>query len=89
VLLRFRADFSIDERSYRKHLCDVAAAGRGGAVDPRHNHMKAVLALLGKLPPAIVRPPQVKLPAYHIERLKQALRAARREPEPASPPAAE
>jgi 4-hydroxy-tetrahydrodipicolinate synthase len=38
--------------------------------------MKEVLALLGKLPPAVVRPPLVKLPPPEIERLKQAIAAA-------------
>jgi 4-hydroxy-tetrahydrodipicolinate synthase len=41
-----------------------------------HNRMKEVLALLGKLPPAVVRPPLVKLPASEIARLKQAITAA-------------
>ena len=41
-----------------------------------HNRMKEVLALLGKLPPAVVRPPLVKLPPLEIERLKQAIAAA-------------
>ena len=54
-----------------------------------HNRMKEVLALLGKLPPAVVRPPLVKLPAPEIERLKQAIAAAGLEREPASALAAE
>jgi 4-hydroxy-tetrahydrodipicolinate synthase len=41
-----------------------------------HNRMKEVLALLGRLPPAVVRPPLVKLPAHEIERLKQAIAAS-------------
>lgn len=41
-----------------------------------HNRMKEVLALLGKLPPAVVRPPLVKLPDAEIERLKQAIAAS-------------
>jgi 4-hydroxy-tetrahydrodipicolinate synthase len=41
-----------------------------------HNRMKEVLALLGKLPPAVVRPPLVKLPPPEIERLRQAIAAA-------------
>jgi len=50
-----------------------------------HNRMKEMLHLLGRLPPAIVRPPLVKLPAREIERLKQAIAAAglSREPQPA------
>src|SRR5712691_1825915 len=34
-----------------------------------HNRMKEALALLGRLPAAVVRPPLVKLPAREIERL--------------------
>ena len=41
-----------------------------------HNRMKEMLALIGRLPPAIVRPPLVKLPAHEIERLKQAIAAS-------------
>src|SRR5947208_15577554 len=41
-----------------------------------HNRMKEALALLGRLPAAVVRPPLVKLPAAEIERLKQAIAAA-------------
>src|SRR2546430_13343208 len=50
-----------------------------------HNRMKEMLHLLGRLPPAVVRPPLVKLPAPEIERLKQAIAAAglSREPQPA------
>lgn len=54
-----------------------------------HNRMKEVLALLGKLPPAVVRPPLVKLGAHEIERLKQAITAARLDYESASALAAE
>ena len=41
-----------------------------------HNRMKETLALLGKLPPAVVRPPLVKLPPPEILRLRQAIAAA-------------
>ena len=41
-----------------------------------HNRMKEVLALLGRLPAAVVRPPLVKLPAPELERLRQAIAAA-------------
>lgn len=41
-----------------------------------HNRMKEVLALLGRLPPAVVRPPLVKLPAAEIDRLKKAIAAS-------------
>ena len=42
-----------------------------------HNRMKEMLAMLGRLPPAVVRPPLVKLPEQEIERLRQAIAAAR------------
>jgi 4-hydroxy-tetrahydrodipicolinate synthase len=41
-----------------------------------HNRMKEVLALIGRLPAAVVRPPLVKLPAHEIERLRQAVAAS-------------
>ncbi len=41
-----------------------------------HNRMKEVLALTGKLPPAVVRPPLVKLPEREIAVLRRAVAAA-------------
>jgi 4-hydroxy-tetrahydrodipicolinate synthase len=41
-----------------------------------HNRMKEVLALLGRLPPAVVRPPLVKLPPREIAALEKAVAAA-------------
>ncbi|HEX5320822.1 MAG TPA: dihydrodipicolinate synthase family protein, partial [Stellaceae bacterium] len=41
-----------------------------------HNRMKEVLALTGKLPPAVVRPPLVKLPEAEIARLRAAIAAS-------------
>ena len=41
-----------------------------------HNRMKAALHLLGKLPPAVVRPPLCPLGEPEIARLRQALAAA-------------
>jgi 4-hydroxy-tetrahydrodipicolinate synthase len=38
-----------------------------------HNRMKEILALIGKLPPAVVRPPLLKLPPVEIARLKEAI----------------
>jgi 4-hydroxy-tetrahydrodipicolinate synthase len=38
-----------------------------------HNRMKEVLALIGKLPPAVVRPPLVKLPEREIAALRRAI----------------
>jgi 4-hydroxy-tetrahydrodipicolinate synthase len=54
-----------------------------------HNRMKEVLALLGRLPPAVVRPPLVKLGAAEIERLRRAIAAAGLAPEPPGALAAE
>ena len=54
-----------------------------------HNRMKECLVLLGRLSRAVVRPPLVKLPDAEIARLKQALAAARIEPEGALAVAAE
>jgi 4-hydroxy-tetrahydrodipicolinate synthase len=42
-----------------------------------HNRMKEALLLLGKLRCAAVRPPLVKLSGDEIQRIKQALIAAR------------
>jgi 4-hydroxy-tetrahydrodipicolinate synthase len=41
-----------------------------------HNRMKEVLALLGRLPPAVMRPPLVKLDAAEIAGLRRAIAAA-------------
>jgi 4-hydroxy-tetrahydrodipicolinate synthase len=41
-----------------------------------HNRMKEVLAMLGRMPPAVVRPPLVKLPPAEIERLRRAIAAS-------------
>src|SRR3954466_13982912 len=41
-----------------------------------HNGMKEVLALLGRMPPAVVRPPLVKLPPHEIELLRRAIAAS-------------
>jgi 4-hydroxy-tetrahydrodipicolinate synthase len=54
-----------------------------------HNRMKEVLALLGRLPPAVVRPPLVKLPEKEIERLRRATAAAGLVPEAPAAMAAE
>ncbi len=42
-----------------------------------HNRMKATLVLLGRMERAVVRPPLVKLGEAEIERLRQAIAAAR------------
>jgi 4-hydroxy-tetrahydrodipicolinate synthase len=42
-----------------------------------HNRMKEALVLLGKLPRATVRPPLVKIAAAEVERIREALIAAR------------
>ena len=54
-----------------------------------HNRMKEVLFLLGRLPPAVVRPPLVKLPAAEIERLRRAIAAAGLDRDVLTPLAAE
>lgn len=54
-----------------------------------HNRMKEVLALLGRLPPAVVRPPLVKLGTDEIDRLRRAVAAAGLAHEPAPALAAE
>jgi 4-hydroxy-tetrahydrodipicolinate synthase len=53
-----------------------------------HNRMKEALVLLGRLPRAVVRPPLVKLGSHEIERLRQAIAAARLAREGALPEAA-
>jgi dihydrodipicolinate synthase/N-acetylneuraminate lyase len=89
VLLPFKADFSIDERAYRKHLRDVVAVDGITPAVTVNGHSCEVLALLGRLPPAVVRPPLVKLPAGEICRLQQAIAEAGLAAEPASALAAE
>src|SRR3954464_15777287 len=57
-----------------------------------HNRMKEVLAMLGRMPPAVVRPPLVKLPPHEIERLRRAVAASGLDRDPtadAAPLAAE
>ncbi len=54
-----------------------------------HNRMKEVLALLGKLPPAVVRPPLLKLPEAEIARLRQAIAASGLDRDEIAPLAAE
>lgn len=54
-----------------------------------HNRMKEVLALTGKLPLAVVRPPLVKLPEAEIARLRAAIAASGIGRDEAAPLAAE
>jgi 4-hydroxy-tetrahydrodipicolinate synthase len=54
-----------------------------------HNRMKEALFLLGRLPPAVVRPPLVKLPAAEIDRLRRAIAAAGLDRDSIAPLAAE
>jgi 4-hydroxy-tetrahydrodipicolinate synthase len=63
-------------RAINDRIYPIAAAFYAPPFLDMHNRMKEVLALLGRLPPAVVRPPLVKLPAAEIERLKQAIAAA-------------
>jgi len=63
-------------RAINDRIYPIAAAFYAPPFLDMHNRMKEVLALLGKLPPAVVRPPLVKLPPAEIDRLKQAIAAA-------------
>jgi len=71
-----RADDLARARSINDRIYPLAQAFYAPPFLDMHNRMKEVLALLGRLPPAVVRPPLVKLPAAEIERLKQAIAAA-------------
>src|SRR3954447_15868466 len=65
-----RANDLARARAIADRIYPIAAAFYAPPFLDMHNRMKEVLALLGKLPPAVVRPPLVKLPAVEIERLK-------------------
>jgi 4-hydroxy-tetrahydrodipicolinate synthase len=71
-----RANDLARARAIADRIYPIAAAFYAPPFLDMHNRMKEVLALLGKLPPAVVRPPLVKLPAVEIERLKQAIAAS-------------
>jgi 4-hydroxy-tetrahydrodipicolinate synthase len=62
-------------RSINDRIYPLAQAFYAPPFLDMHNRMKEALALLGRLPAAVVRPPLVKLPAHELERLRQALAA--------------
>ena len=80
-----RADDLARARAINDRIYPLAQAFYAPPFLDMHNRMKEVLALLGRLPPAVVRPPLLKLPPHEIERLKQAIAAAGlgRAPQPA------
>jgi 4-hydroxy-tetrahydrodipicolinate synthase len=71
-----QADDLAQARAINNRIYPMAQAFYAPPFLDMHNRMKEVLALLGKLPPAVVRPPLLKLPPREIERLKQAIAAA-------------
>jgi len=71
-----RADDLARARAINDRIYPLAQAFYAPPFLDMHNRMKEVLALFGRLPPAVVRPPLVKLPAAEIERLKHAIAAA-------------
>src|SRR3954453_17400810 len=71
-----RANDLARARAIADRIYPIAAAFYAPPFLDMHNRMKEVLALLGKVPPAVVRPPLVKLPPHEIARLKQAITAA-------------
>ena len=80
-----RADDLPGARAINDRIFPVVQAFYAPPFLDMHNRMKEMLHLLGRLPPAVVRPPLVKLPAQEIERLKRAIAEAglTREPQPA------
>jgi 4-hydroxy-tetrahydrodipicolinate synthase len=71
-----RANDLARARAINDRIFPIAEAFYAPPFLDMHNRMKEVLHLLGRLPPAVVRPPLVKLPAHDIERLKLAIAAA-------------
>jgi 4-hydroxy-tetrahydrodipicolinate synthase len=71
-----RADDLARARAINDRIYPLAQAFYAPPFLDMHNRMKEVLALLGRLPPAVVRPPLVKLPESEIERLRRAIAAA-------------
>src|SRR3954471_19897196 len=71
-----RADDLARARAINDRIYPLAQAFYAPPFLDMHNRMKEVLALFGRLPPAVVRPPLVKLPPHEIARLKQAIAAA-------------
>lgn len=71
-----RANDLARARAINERIYPLAQAFYAPPFLDMHNRMKEVLALLGRLPPAVVRPPLVKLDTYEIARLEQAITAA-------------
>jgi 4-hydroxy-tetrahydrodipicolinate synthase len=71
-----RAGDLVAARAINDRIYPIAQAFYAPPFLDMHNRMKEVLHLLGKLPPAVVRPPLLKLPAHEIARLKAAIGAA-------------
>src|SRR5438874_6949976 len=71
-----RANDLAQARAINERFYPLAQAFYAPPFLDMHNRMKEVLALLGRQPAAVVRPPLVKLPPHEIERLKQAIAAA-------------
>jgi 4-hydroxy-tetrahydrodipicolinate synthase len=84
-----KADDLATARAINEQIYPLAQAFYAPPFLDMHNRMKETLALLGKLPRAVVRPPLMKLRAAEIERLSKAIAAAGLRPEPASALAAE
>ena len=80
-----RADDLPQARAINDRIFPIVQAFYAPPFLDMHNRMKEMLHLLGRLPPAVVRPPLVKLPASEIKRLRQAIAAAglSREAQPA------
>jgi 4-hydroxy-tetrahydrodipicolinate synthase len=71
-----QANDLVTARVVNERICPLAQAFYAPPFLDMHNRMKETLALLGRLPPAVVRPPLVKLAADEIDRLRQAIAAA-------------
>ena len=70
------ADDLARARAINERIYPLAQAFYAPPFLDMHNRMKEVLALLGRMPPAVMRPPLVKLPPQEIDRLRQAIAAA-------------
>ncbi len=72
----FRAVQANDVAEAKRLDARIAPVARAFYADPfvdMHNRMKEALALLGKLPRAVVRPPLVKIERAEIARIREAL----------------
>jgi 4-hydroxy-tetrahydrodipicolinate synthase len=63
-------------RAVNERIYPLAQAFYAPPFVDMHNRMKEVLALLGRLPPAVVRPPLVKLGGQEIAVLRRAIAAS-------------